>query len=190
MSSLYLLALLPPPHLSEEIHQIRLECAEKFDVHKALRPPVHITLYRPFRAEESFEKQLISFLNSGTAHIPHFTQKLENFGSFSNQVVFIDALKTPELVSLHKAIISIFKKNHIDRQDEKQTSHAFSPHITIAYRDVLPDVFPKIWLEYKDQKFKRSFHADHFTLLKHDKVKWNAIKDFTLGSSDDQPSLV
>lgn len=189
MSNLYLLAILPPLQLSEEIHQIRLECSEKFGVMKALRPPVHITLYRPFRAEEAFEKQLIRLLGPGTADIPPFTQKLENFGSFSNKVVFINALKTPELISLHKAIVSIFRKNHIDRQEEKQTSQAFSPHITIAYRDVLPEVFPKIWQEYKDRRFKRNFTADHFTLLKHDKVKWNPIKDFTLGSSGDQPSL-
>lgn len=189
MANLYLLALLPPEDLTRQIHEIRLECSEKFGVKKALKPPVHITLYRPFFAEDPFEKQLIRLLHQGTSGVPPFTQQLENFGSFNTQVVFINALKTPELISLHRAIISIFRKNHIDKQEDNQKSQAFKPHITIAYRDVLPEVFPKIWQEYKDRKFKRSFTADHFTLLKHDKVQWNPIEHFKLEIPDDQPSL-
>ena len=189
MQHLYLLALLPPPPLAEEIHQIRLECSKKFDVYKALRPPVHITLYQPFVVEEVFEKQLFRVLEQSTAGLSSFTQKLENFGCFSNKVVFINALKTAELSNLHKAITSIFGKNNVDKSPDKQINKAFSPHITIAYRDVQPDVFTKIWQEYNNQTFKRNYEVDHFSILKHDKVKWSPIKDFSLRSSDDQPPL-
>lgn len=180
MSNLYLLALLPPPQLSEEIHAIRLECSEKFGVYKALRPPVHITLYRPFRTKQAFENQLNPLLQHGTAGITSFTQELENFGSFSKKVVFINAIKSPELVLLHKVIVSIIRENHIDEQEDNQNIDVFNPHITIAYRDVSPKVFTKIWQEYKDRKFKRSFTADHYTLLKNEKGTWIPIEDFSL----------
>ena len=180
MRHLYLLALLPPKELSEEIHKIRLECAQKFGVQKALRPPVHITLYRPFHVEQDFEGELIRLLQQGTNGIPSFIQDLENFGSFKSQVVFIKALKSPKLMRLQEAIVSVIRQNQLDKQLDKQKDQPFHPHITIAYRDIPADLFPAIWGEYKDRQVRFSFKADHFTLLKHENAKWNAVSDFKL----------
>ena len=186
MRHLYLLALLPPKELSEEIHEIRLECAQKFGVQKALRPPVHITLYRPFHAEQAFEDELIRLLDQGTRGIPSFTQELENFGTFKSQVVFIKALKSPELIRLHEAIVSVIRKNHLDKQQDQQKDQPFHPHITIAYRDIPMDLFPAIWGEYKDRKMKFRFEAKQFSLLKHENSIWNLIKDFQLTDVDEK----
>jgi 2'-5' RNA ligase len=185
MPGLYLLAVLPPKQLSEEINEIRIECSEKFGVKKALKPPVHITLYRPFHMEISFEKQMIRLLHQATSHLQPYDQQLENFGSFNLDVIYIHALKNQVITDLHQAIVSVFRKHPVDPQKK---SSAFSPHITIAYRDVLPQVFPLIWNEYKDRKFKRKFWADHFTLLRHDGVQWNRVEDFKL-MGPEQPSL-
>lgn len=185
MRHLYLLALLPPKDLSEEIHSIRLECAEKFGVQKALRPPIHITLYRPFHVEQDFENELIRLLEQGTKGIPSFTQDLENFGTFKSQVVFINALKSPELMRLQEAIVSVIRHNQLDKQLDKKKDQPFHPHITIAYRDIPADLFPSIWGEYKDRQVQYSFKADHFTLLKHENSKWNEVRNFNLDSVGD-----
>lgn len=187
MTNLYLLALMPPPELSGQIHEIRLECAEKFGVKKALRPPVHITLYRPFHMETAFEQPLIRLLHQAGSALQSFEQELENFGSFNTQVVYINALMNPGLVELHQSIVGVFRKHQIDPKGNKG-NHAFHPHLTIAYRDVLPEVFPLIWKEYNDRKFKRSWYADHFTLLKHDQTQWIPLENFNMKAAD-QPSL-
>lgn len=184
MRHLYLLALLPPKDLSEEIHAIRLECAEKFGVQKALRPPVHITLYRPFHVEQEFQGELIRLLEQGTRGLRSFAQDLENFGTFKSQVVFINALKSPELVLLREAIVSVIRKNQLDKQLDKQKDQSFHPHITIAYRDIPADLFPAIWGEYKDRQVNFRFTADHFTLLKHENSRWNVVRDFNLDSDE------
>jgi 2'-5' RNA ligase len=186
MRHLYLLALLPPKELSAEIHEIRLECAKKFGVQKALRPPVHITLYRPFHAEQAFEDEMIRLLEQGTRGISSFTQNLENFGTFKSQVVFIKALTNPELIQLHEALVSVIRHNRLDKQLDEQKDQPFHPHITIAYRDIPAELFPAIWAEYKDRQVKYSFKADHFTLLKHENSKWNPIKDFKLSPEVEQ----
>lgn len=182
MSTLYLIALLPPAKLSDEIHAIRVDCSQKFGVYKALRPPVHITLYPPFRAEEAMEEQLIGLLKQGTAGLPSFLQMLENYGTFKREVIYIKALKSPALIHLHETIVSVIRKNQLDKQIHNKEREVYKPHITIAYRDVSKELFPKIWKEYKDRKFERSFKAEHFTLLKHDGALWNSIAEFGLGN--------
>ncbi|NEU08266.1 2'-5' RNA ligase family protein [Flavihumibacter sp. R14] len=184
MKGLYLIALLPGADISEQIHEIRLECSEKFDVYKALRPPVHITLYPPFYFDEANEKRLIYVLHQQTRGLSSFTQLIANFGHFRKEVVFVNALNSPGLTSLHESIIAVFRKAN-DKQVFKPV--AFHPHLTIAYRDITPEKFDRIWGEYNNREYKTSFIADHFTLLKHDRIKWNPIANFKLGGTG-QPS--
>lgn len=108
-----------------------------------------------------------------------FVQELENFHEFNSQTVCIRALKNAELNILRQSLISVFRKHRIDPKETK-SSLPFIPHVTIAYRDVLPEVFPLIWEEYKDRKFKKHFYADRFSLLKHDTRQWNVLEEFKL----------
>ncbi|MEJ7692226.1 2'-5' RNA ligase family protein [Daejeonella sp.] len=189
MTSLYLIAILPPEDLSRQIHDIRLQCAEKFGVQKALKPPVHITLYRPFKIEDAFEGRMIRLLQSLASGLQPFRQDIENFEAFDSHAVVIRALKNPEIMRLQRAVASVFRKNEIDRQSPGSKNLPFRPHLTVAYRDILPEVFPMIWNEYKDARFKRAFTVEHFSLLKHDGEKWNRINDFKLSQMVRQPEL-
>jgi len=176
MKVLYFIALLPPADLREEIHRIRLECSEKFGVKKALKPPVHITLYPPFRFEESYERQLTHILRRQTNDLHSFTQVLEGFGHFRKEVVFINALRSDALMSLQQAIREVFNKD----EEERQGPAEFHPHLTIAYRDLTPAKFDSIWKEFGRRTYRAEFQANRFTLLKHDNVKWNPVKHFKL----------
>ena|SRR5690606_15635674 len=189
MTNLYLIAILPPEDLSRQIHEIRVQCSEKFGVHKALKPPVHITLFRPFKMELSFESKMIRLLQEAVSGHQPFRQDLENFEAFDMHAVVIRALKNPEIMKLQRAVASVFKKNNIDRLPPSSRNMAFRPHLTIAYRDILPEVFPLIWQEYKDVRFKRSFTAGQFSLLKHDGKQWNVIADIDLRGVNAQGKL-
>lgn len=180
MHFLYFLAILPPPSTGGEIHQVRLECAEKFKVYKALRPPVHITLYKPFHAEEALEQQIIDLLKAGTSELPSFTQQLENFGSFRKKVVYINALKSQELIRLQSRVNSVIVSNDFDPKPAEQTNPSYNPHITIAYRDLQASDFPAVWNEYKEREFRLSFPVEEFTLLKHQHEIWNPVFSFKL----------
>ena len=182
--SLYLTAILPTPHLSEEIDDIRKELSERYQIFAALKPPVHITLYRPVSISQEFESHLIKLLQPvGYEHCP-FTLNLLNFGSFNIQTIFISAEKNSLLSDLQKDVSAVFNKNKIDPKEVKGNT-TFHPHITVAYRDIPPEKFPLIWDELKNRKFKRSFIVDRFTLLKHDGKKWQPLKEFKLQKSDD-----
>jgi len=177
--SLYLTAILPPEELSEQIDEIRKEFSERYNIFAALKPPVHITLYRPVNMDESLEQHLIKQLKPVRYNHNPFTQELLNFDSFNIQTLYITAVKNPLLSALQKDISAVFTKNKIDPKEVKGNT-AFHPHLTIAYRDIPPDVFPAIWNELKNRKFKRSFLLDRFTLLKHNGKKWEVLEEFPL----------
>jgi 2'-5' RNA ligase len=175
MRSLYLLAILPPPLMSVEIHQVRQECADRFKVYKALRPPIHITLYKPFHADEALEKRIINLLAAATKDLPSFIQHLEDFGSFRKKVVYINALKSRELINLQAAVKSVIISNQFDPKPDEKDINSFHPHITIAYRDISAGIFQEIWKEYENRDLKLSFPVEDFTLLKHQHEKWNPV---------------
>lgn len=180
MFSLYQIAILPPEDLSRQITEIREKCSDKFGVQMAFRQPAGITLYSPFRIEECLENKMVRLLRSASSGLQPFRQEVENFEAFDMHAVVLRALKNPEIMKLQRAVASVFRKNDLDKTLPGGTKLPFRPHVTIAYRDVLPEVFPMIWNEYKDLRFKRSFMVDHFSLLKHDGVQWNRISDFKL----------
>ncbi|HCN84679.1 MAG TPA: hypothetical protein DIT07_13830 [Sphingobacteriaceae bacterium] len=181
MKNLYLIAILPPQQLSEQIDEIRKECAERHNVKAALKAPAHITLFRPFFLEPKRENWLIKLLLPATNQVP-FEQELENFDSFNMHVVFIRAIKNASVTSLHRSISAIINRNKIDPKEVKGNT-LFRPHITIAYRDIPPEVFPVMWEEYKNRKFKRDFIVESFSLLKHDCKQWNVFREFYLKQS-------
>lgn len=182
--TLYLTAILPPALLAEEIDNIRKEIADKYKIYAALKPPVHITLYKPLRLPSAQEEHLLQILKSvAFLHYP-FEQKLENFDYFNNKTLFIDCVKEPKLDALQSNISELYYKNKIDADDVKSNT-SFHPHITIANRDITPDIFVPLWAEFKNRKLKRSFTIDRFTLLKHDGKKWQPLEDFLLQKSEE-----
>ncbi|SKB37407.1 2'-5' RNA ligase family protein [Daejeonella lutea] len=189
MSSLYLIAILPPADLSSQINEIRVQCSEKFGVRRALEPPVNISLYRPFKMEQAFESKMCRMLQSVASGFEPFRQDLENFEAFDMNAVVIRALKNPQMMKLQRSVASIFRKNKLDKQPAGSKNLAFRPHVAIAYRDILPEVFPMLWQEYKDVRFKRNFTNDQFSILKHDGKEWNKIQDFKLSGQKGQLDL-
>ena len=178
----YLIAILPPPELSLQIDEIRKACSEKYKIYKALRPPVHITLLFLKNLDDTFEPKLINSLEAARNFSP-FTQKLENYDAFvRNEVVFIKATINKEITTLYRNIKKILG------DAAKEPRSQITPHITIAYRD-LKDQFSQIYAEYKNKSFEASFPVDHFTLLKHDRIRWNILRDYVAKPGDQQSEL-
>ncbi|WP_222537513.1 2'-5' RNA ligase family protein [Pedobacter polysacchareus] len=162
MKQRYLIAILPPTALTEEINQIRRACSQKFKVYKALRPPVHITLQFIRSLDESYEEKLINSLSEARNFKP-FVQQLDNFSGFQNaKAVYISGTKTKEIENLHKQIKACTKAF------SKDIFGSLTPHLTIAYRDVSSVLYEEILAYYKNESFHAQFVVNHFSLLKHD----------------------
>jgi len=178
MEQLYMFAIMPPPELSDRISNERKIFAAKYKCIKALKPPVHITLYPPFKELPAFEER-ISNIASWVSEQERFTLALHNYGFFkthTSPVVYIAVVRNPILSNFHKGFVAQLS-NFMDAKDEG----SYTPHFTIGYRDVPRDQLSKIESEYSQRTFSGSFEVQTAYLWRHDGKSWQILQEYKLG---------
>ncbi len=180
-NDLYFVALIPGKELQEKITAIKNDFANRFKSSKALKVYPHLTLKAPFNYPVDGHARVLEWFRNLQIRQVAFSIKLKDFGVFDNKnnpVVFVNPVKSQELLSLQEEIIKDFETflpSGIHREDSD-----FSPHITVAYQDLSPKMFSKAWEEYKTRSFVEEFEVSAFYLLQHDSKKWNIISTYDL----------
>src|SRR5688572_26774708 len=103
---LYMIAIMPPEELTKDIESIRQKFADRYGAVAALKPPVHVTLIRPFKAAYNCEDVLVPALKAwGALQIP-FPLTLQDFSSFrKNGVIYINVGINDLLNLFHKDLV-------------------------------------------------------------------------------------
>ena len=171
---LYFYALIPPEDIQSYVTQIKMDFKENFESVHALKSPPHITLIPPFRYNFDNEHQLIKTLEDFSSREIKFLQSLQNFGFFPPRVVFIKVNKSEQLKNMFYRF-----KMHMD--DELNISSLtrgpirFSPHMTIAHRDLTKENFNRAKPKYVEKEISFEFEVNGINLLKHDGNCWQVI---------------
>ncbi|CCI38687.1 2'-5' RNA ligase family protein [Microcystis aeruginosa] len=177
--SLFFIALLPPPEVQEIATKIKLEFAEIYNSRAALKSPPHVTLQPPFRWNleqlPDLERCLEEFAG---LHAP-IPLILQNFAAFKPRVIYINVQKTPELLTLQKRLLQQLESS-LNISDNASKSRAFSPHLTVGFRDLTKDNFWKAWSKYADQELFFEVIIDEITLLIHNGKHWEIYRQFSL----------
>ena len=185
MENLFLVCLVPPVSVTEDIDEIRTYISEKFNVHESLKRPAHITLYPPVKLSAyDAEKRFFNALADAAFSQP-FTQVLRNFNSFLEHTFYLDVEQNEGLVSLEKQITKALQPLKLIAKKEK-----FNPHLTLAFRDVKPPIFKQISAEFKDRKFKREFQVSSFYVYKHMDKRWQPFKEFSFKDPNTKPKAL
>ena len=180
---LHLWAVVPPPGPEQQIDQIRKEFSEQYGAVAALKPPVHLTLYKPFSVPVAEVKKHLEKLRRLIATHPCFSLELKNFGFFEHQspVAFIDVAESPELSTLNDLLcaetIRLFGLQDKGRQ-------LFHPHFTIGYRDIPGQRFPEIKRSYSARTFSAAFEVKQICLFRHNGKIWELQHELPLAISD------
>lgn len=183
MENLFLVCLIPPVSIVEDIDVIRNEISDKYNVYESLKRPAHITLYNPVKIS-SLEKEKSFFKTLDSASFSEsFSQVLKGFISFVPHTVFIDVERNAYIMQLQAQIKSALKP--LALLNEKD-NFKFNPHLTIAFKDVKPETYSSIMAEYKDKNFKREFLVDRFSVYKHLDKRWQPYKEFVFKSPKDK----
>jgi 2'-5' RNA ligase len=173
-------AIMPPDELALAIDKERKEFARKYNFIKALKPPVHMTLYEPFKLADEIESGLGAIRNL-IARQKTFVVNLYDFNffvKFPKPVIFIDVERTDALSLLQKELLKMV--NSI--RGKKSILNSFNPHFTICYReDISPGLFNEIREEYIQKHFSASFVCNAIYLWKHNGANWQVQKTFEFG---------
>lgn len=175
-----MMAIMPPPVIAQEIEQIRFRFAGTYQCKAALKPPVHITLIPPFKAQPDIEEWLIPDLEDWSAQHTPFPLVLKDYGNFyRNGVIYIAVAENKKLELFQKELENKFRYSPC--YPSVRISGSYHPHITIGYRDIPRPVFPDAAKDYAGRFYNAVFEVDKCYLWKHDTRRWQIQHTFTIG---------
>lgn len=179
---LYFIALIAPAGIRKEIENFKKEIKEKYKAKHALKLPAHITLQIPFRMDEKKERILLKKLEKFAVLQPAFEVKLNGFGKFSRNVIFVKVEDHKPVVHLYENLQELIQKQ-LELKDHEKTSK-IHPHLSIASRDLSRQQFSQAWNDFRDREYSAAFTADNLSLLKHNGKTWDIYRKFHLKNSN------
>jgi len=180
--TLWFVAIVPPENVVREIREIQIEIAERFGPNRAMRLPPHITLEPPFRLALDETSHLKNILHEFFSEKYNFAIELRGFGAFRHDVVFIEVVPNLALLEM-QASLSRFLRDKERLIHEPQFHEGFTPHLTIANRDVKEFQFRALWHEFNTRKFYAQWDVKTITLLRHNNKNWEQHAEFALRNS-------
>lgn len=187
-SFLYFIAILPPDSVGAEVRLVQNYIASRFGPRRAMRLPVHITVEPPFRLPPSqhalLEKRLSHFFQNESA----FELELKNYGTFRQDVLFIDVNPTLQLLEM-QARLSRFLREEPALIRSKPLHEGYKPHLTLANRDIDSHTHHRLWSEFNTRKFFARFVVETIALLRHEDKEWKNVRNFALQNDSKLNSL-
>ncbi|MCU0533982.1 MAG: 2'-5' RNA ligase family protein [Hydrococcus sp. Prado102] len=179
----FFIALLPPAEIQQIANKIKQHFAEVYNSCAAQKSPPHITLQPPFE----WKLEDLTFLEQklgefAIAQSP-ISMTLDGFSAFKPRVIFINVLKTPELLAIQKALMDELETS-LRIVHEVSKNRPFSPHLTVGFRDLTKANFYKAWDEFKEQQLRFEFLVSQLTLLIHNGQRWEIHQEFLLGKKE------
>jgi 2'-5' RNA ligase len=173
---LFFIALLPPEEIQEAVRSIQQDITDRFSSRAAQKSPPHITVQPPFYWNiEALSKleDCLQVFSRGRSPVPI---RLSGFGAFAPRVIYVNVVKTPELMQLkqdfdRQVVASLGEKLVVDQRP-------YAPHMTVAFRDLTRQNFMAAWPEFQAKPFEFSFVARQQTLLIHNGQRWTVHTEF------------
>lgn len=179
----FFIALLPPLAIQDEVRAIQEDFRDRYRSSTALKSPPHITLQAPFEWEWDNLAVLETALEAFATNALPVPVVLDGFGAFPPRVIYVNVVKTPELLQV-QATLKAYLKAQLGIIDEKFEHRPFAPHMTVAFRDLSKPNFRTAWSEFESQSLHYEFIPPSLTLLLHDGKRWNVHRKFAFFSAE------
>lgn len=171
-----MIAILPPEPIYSEVQAFKKTFADTYQSKEALKRPAHITVVPPFEYSLTDESKLAHFMGRYLIKYSPFEVTLDGFGTFEKRVIFVQSKKDDTLKSFFKEFIKAFYKE-FEVREGKNSSLPYSPHMTIGYKDLKPDMYDLAWQEFGSKLYRRVFMLDGLYLLRHSGKEWIVISE-------------
>jgi 2'-5' RNA ligase len=176
---LYFWAILPPEELSAEVDALRRECSRRFETKRALRLPVHLTIYPPFRIGKEDFSLMETMVRDWAWKHESFDVELDGFGFFNkkNPVAYVHVPLNPAL----RAFQSAFQQAMEAFLHAENDGRPFNPHMTIAQQDLDRRQLPAMKEFLGTQTIRATFEVRELCLFRHDGKAWSVEEKYGLG---------
>ena len=175
--SLYFIALLPPQEIQDYANEVKQYFADNYDSKHAQKSPPHITLQAPFEWDGDKIADLEECLQQFAIAQNSLPIILDGYNAFPPHVIYIDVVQSSELMNL-QADLMVYLENHLGIVDKVGKSRGFTPHMTVAFKDLKKSKFKAAWVDFENRELHFEFNASKLTLLKHENKRWNIKNDF------------
>lgn len=178
---LYFIAVIPSDEeIKREVTSIKQYFAENYESKAALKSPPHITLQMPFKWTENKLAALVESLDTFALENEPFKVQINNFGAFPPKVIFLNINPNKELADLQKRLTRMLQTN-FNILHSTHGGKGFTPHMTVAFRDLRPQSFKQAWPQFQEKTFSVEFVNNSINLLKHNGKFWEVHHEFFFG---------
>ncbi|HEY9624460.1 MAG TPA: 2'-5' RNA ligase family protein [Crinalium sp.] len=175
----FFIALLPPQAIQDFATDVIQELSDRYRTRTSKAPP-HVTLQPPFQWPLDQVTALEQCLAASAEQHSPVPIALSGFGAFAPRVLYVNVLKTPELLALQSNLADALEKT-LNIADPKSKQRPFAPHLTVASRNLTRQTFKQAWADLQPRSVEFEFLADRLTLLIHRGDRWQAWRDWVLG---------
>lgn len=170
---LYFIALVPENPVQEEIMKFKEDARKMFDSSRSLNSPAHITIIPPFNLDSNLEARLAADIGSSMGKVGDFYIEINGFGHFGQKVIFVDVADNQFITDINKRL----KKGLASYLSAEQNhDNKFHPHITVAFKDLRPEVFIMAWKYFSAIDYQRVIKIDSVVLLRHENRIWKPVR--------------
>lgn len=176
-NDLYFIGLVPDAKVEQEIQSFKMELLNKYQCKQALKSPAHITLIPPFAKPDHQAREVIEYFEAFRPPVQIFEVEIKGFGTFGTRTFFAQPESHSLLYKLHSVISEYLEDFFVV---EKRSNYNFSPHITIANRDIKEEDLEEIVKEFSKKNYYAIAKFKYIFLFKFDGKKWLVMSKVSL----------
>jgi 2'-5' RNA ligase len=174
--SQFFVALVPPQEIQDYANGVISELGDRYRTRTSKAPP-HVTLQPPFEYALAQVDQLERYLANFAVRRSPIPVMLSGFGAFSPRVLYINVFQTTELLLTQAELMAELERS-LQIIDPKSKNRSFSPHLTVASRNLTRQSFKQAWADLQPRRVEFEFVGDRLTLLIHDGQRWQIRSEF------------
>ncbi len=171
--------IIPPKKIYNEILKIEKEIAKKYKTYYNLESKIgpHITITFQENVKNKDFEEIKKVVDKISKNTKPFSVEVDGVARFyKNKAIYLKVLKSKKLNDLYKELSSGFKV-----YGKIRTFRPFTPHITLAYKDLTKENFRDIFKELKNKNLFYEFNVDELHLGKAETIeRIRVVKSFKL----------
>ena len=180
--AMFYFGLVCPSEVEDRVRLLKQWVRDRYGSKTAMKSPAHITLVPPFWWPTDRVETLQEMAGQFRFAISGLDLRLNGYGHFRKRVIYISVEENGALSSL-RSDFNTYMKPLLGAM-LKDDAHEFTPHVTIATRDLSPAAFDGTWAYLQHRPFEARMTLRAISLLVLKEGRWEIFKQYPWAPAD------